>query len=55
LVLERLAAGAAELRDLIVDAWAASADEKIGYPGISVHDVENGTVVPTRAGVGLGD
>jgi hypothetical protein len=55
LVLDRLAAGAAELRDLIVDAWAASADEKIGYPGISVHDVENGTVVPTRASVGLGD
>ncbi|HTW83159.1 MAG TPA: hypothetical protein VMD91_03700 [Candidatus Sulfotelmatobacter sp.] len=55
LVLDRLAAGASELRDLIVEAWVNSANEKIGYPGISVHDVEAGTVVPTRASVGLGD
>ena len=55
LVLDRLAAGAAELRDLVVEAWQASEDEKVGYPGIAVRDVESGTVVPTRAKVGLGD
>jgi hypothetical protein len=37
------------LRDLIADAYAASADEKVGYPGISVRDVENGAIVPTPA------
>ncbi len=55
LVLDRLAAGAAEMRNLIVEAWQASADAKVGYPGISVHDVESGAVMPTRANVGLGD
>jgi hypothetical protein len=46
-VLDRLAAGATMLRDLIADAYAASTDEKVGYPGISVRDVESGKVVPT--------
>ncbi len=55
LVLDRLAAGASEMRDLIVAAWQASADAKVGYPGIAVHDVESGSVLPTRGGVGLGD
>jgi hypothetical protein len=55
LVLDRLAAGAAEMRDLIVEAWIASDDQKIGYPGVSVRDIESGAVVPTRASVGLGD
>jgi len=45
--LDRLAAGGKMLRDLIADAYAASADEKVGYPGISVRDVENGAVIPT--------
>lgn len=44
---DRLAAGGTMLRDLIVDAWADSATEKVGYPGISVKDVESGAVVPT--------
>jgi hypothetical protein len=44
---DRLAAGGAMLRDLIADAWADSATEKVGYPGISVKDVESGAVVPT--------
>jgi hypothetical protein len=47
--LDRLAAGGRMLRDLIADAYAASADEKVGYPGISVRDVENGAIVPTPA------
>ncbi len=55
LVLDRLAAGAAEMRDLILAAWNASADAKVGYPGIAVRDIESGAVAPTRAGVGLGD
>ena len=55
LVLERLAAGAAEMRDLIVAAWNASADAKVGYPGVPVRDYESGKTVPSRANVGLGD
>ena len=55
LVLDRLAAGAAQMRNMIAEAWAASADGKVGYPPISVRDVESGAVVPTRANVGLGD
>jgi hypothetical protein len=55
LVLDRLAAGAAEMRDLLVDAWQASADAKVGYPGVPVRDYESGKTVPSRANVGLGD
>jgi Arc/MetJ family transcription regulator len=55
LVLDCLAAGASQMRDFIVEAWQVSGDGKVGYPGISVHDVESGAVVPTRANVGLGD
>jgi len=41
----RLAAGAAELRDMIVDAWRASATAKVGYKGaIDVHKVEAGEI-----------
>jgi hypothetical protein len=35
----RLAAGADELRDLIVSAWAASAKSTVGYPPLSVSQV----------------
>ena len=43
----RVAAGAAELRDEIVLAWRASADEKVGYqPEVTVADVEAGKVDP---------
>ncbi len=52
--LDRLAAGGKMLRDLIADAYVASVDEKVGYPGISVRDVENGTVIPARAAVNGG-
>jgi hypothetical protein len=55
LVLDRLAAGSAEMRDLIVDAWNASADAKVGYPGVPVRDYESGKTVPSRDNVGLGD
>ncbi len=43
----RLAAGAAELRDVVTMAWKASANGKIGYrPEISVADVESGKADP---------
>jgi len=36
----RLAAGAAAVRDMVVDAWRASADIGVGYPMVSVRDIE---------------
>jgi hypothetical protein len=44
----RLADAASVLRDMIVDAWRASADAKIGYPEIAVRDIETGKHVLTR-------
>jgi hypothetical protein len=44
----RLAAGAAMLRDLIADAYTASADKSIAYPAVSVKDIESGKVILTR-------
>jgi hypothetical protein len=55
LVLDRLAAGAAEMRDLIVDAWTASATSSVGYPPTKVQDIESGALIPARSMVGLGD
>lgn len=43
---QRLADGARMLRDLVADAYGNSVDLKIGYPGVLVRDVENGTVIP---------
>ena len=44
---QRVAAGAAELRDEIVLAWRASRDEKVGYqPEVTLDDVETGKVDP---------
>jgi hypothetical protein len=39
---ERIAEGAAELRDLVVDAWNASGKMTVGYPGAPAADVEAG-------------
>jgi hypothetical protein len=55
LVLDRLAGGAAEMRDLIVEAWSASDLARVGYPPIPVRDVESGAILPTRANTGFGD
>lgn len=41
----RLAAGAQAARDMIVDAWRASADATVGYPPINVRDIDSGKVV----------
>ena len=40
----RLAAGASELRDMVVDAWRASATLSVGYPPVLPADVESGKV-----------
>ncbi len=51
-VTERLAAGAAELRDWITAAWRASASSSIGWPAVKVAEVEAGTADPWLAMVG---
>lgn len=40
--VERLAAGAAALRDLVSAAWIESAKAQLGYPLVSVSDMESG-------------
>lgn len=45
----RLAAGASELRDMVVEAWRASEDASVGYPAVKLRDIEAGRIVPTRA------
>jgi hypothetical protein len=44
----RLAAGTAAARDMVVDAWRASADVGVGYPMINVRDIESGKHILTR-------
>jgi hypothetical protein len=46
---ERVAAGAAALRDLVVKAWRDSEDGSIGYPPLAVRAVEGGAPVPFAA------
>ena len=41
-------AGASAVRDMIVDAWLASADTPVGYPMVNVRDIESGKVRATR-------
>ena len=41
-VTARVAEGAAQLRDLVRDAWNASGKMTVGYPGVSAVDVEAG-------------
>jgi hypothetical protein len=50
---ERLAAAVSELRDLILAAWRTSVDVTVGYPAVSVRDVESGKVNPLRNLQGL--
>jgi len=51
-VLDRLAAGAAMLRDLTAAAWAASGQRMVGYPALSVPDIESGKILLTRPTLG---
>ncbi|WIM09856.1 hypothetical protein [Enhydrobacter sp.] len=46
--IARLAAGAAAARDMIVDAWRASETMGVGYPMISVREIEGGKRILTR-------
>jgi hypothetical protein len=41
-ITARLSEGAAELRDLVMDAWNASGQATVGYPGVAAADVEAG-------------
>lgn len=45
-VTTQLAAGASELRDVIVEAWRDSAKSQVGWPAVNVADVEAGKVDP---------
>ena len=46
-VTVRLAEGAAQLRDLVTDAWKASDDGVLGYdPGVPLRDIEAGKADP---------
>ena len=45
----RAAAGASELRDLVIEAWRDSADSQIGWKPVKVADVEAGRVDPFAA------
>ena len=49
----RLAAGADQLRDDIVDAWRASLGGTIGYPPLKVSDIVAGRIDPYDALYGL--
>lgn len=48
-VTERLAAGANQLRDMVVDAWRASPDFTVGYPATAAKVVEQTKVAPFEA------
>jgi hypothetical protein len=45
----RLAVGASELRDLVAEAWRASANVEVGWKPVKVSDVEAGRVDPYDA------
>jgi hypothetical protein len=51
-VTERLAAGASELRDLIILSWRESGTASIGWPAVKVAEVEAGTVDPWVSMIG---
>ena len=44
----RLADSASVLRDMVIDAWRASADMGVGYPAIPVRDIEAGKHILAR-------
>lgn len=53
IVTKQLAAGASELRDEIVDAWHQSALVTVGFPLVTVSDIESGSVQVTPATFGV--
>jgi hypothetical protein len=48
-VAARLAAAAAEIRDLVVAAWRTSANARVGYPPVEVPKIKAGEVDPLDA------
>ena len=48
LVTLQLAAGAAAVRDMVVDAWRASSDMMVGDPAISMRDILSGKHILRR-------
>lgn len=52
IVTKQLAAGASELRDEIVDAWRQSTLVTVGFPLVTVSDIESGAVQVTPATFG---
>lgn len=53
LATDRIAVGASELRDLVVESWRASANVKIGWRPVAVQDVLAGRVDPYPALYGI--
>jgi hypothetical protein len=51
--VDRLAAGASELRDVVVEAWRASANRTVGWKPIAVQDVLAGRIDPYPALYGI--
>ena len=49
----QIAAGASELRDLIVEAWRVSASETVGYKPVAVADVLAGKIDPYQGLYGI--
>jgi hypothetical protein len=50
---QRIAVGASELRDLVTEAWRASANQTVGWKPVSVADVVAGKVNPYPALYGI--
>ncbi|MFN3229060.1 MAG: S1/P1 nuclease [Asticcacaulis sp.] len=46
-MVARVAEGVTDLRDMIVDAWAESANSEIGWPALKVRDIEAGNPLKT--------
>lgn len=53
LATQQLAVGASELRDVVVEAWRASAGMKVGWKPVAVADVVAGTADPYPALYGV--
>ena len=49
----RLASGASSVRDMVVDAWRASADTNVGYPQVLLRDIESGKHILQRDDFGV--
>lgn len=53
MAVERMAAGASELRDIVVESWRVSASRTIGWKPVAVQDVLSGKTNPYPALYGI--